>query len=91
MQESGILRELLLRAPKLNPKRPPPPSIAPGDTGPKPLMISLIDLNADHCRWPFGDVGEDDFGFCGHANDGLSQYCSHHHAVKFGGFGRPRG
>jgi GcrA cell cycle regulator len=38
----------------------------------------LLDLAADECRWPLGDPGKADFGFCG--NDAIAgfSYCAGH-------------
>jgi GcrA cell cycle regulator len=44
---------------------------------------SLLDLAAGGCRWPIGDPGKTDFGFCGHdAITGLS-YCAGHARLAY--------
>ncbi len=54
----------------------PPPVDTPDDVAPS--RCSLMDLKRESCRWPIGDPGEADFGFCGgKAVDGLP-YCAHH-------------
>ena len=52
------------------------------DGEPNPLMLSLPDLERNMCRFPFGDVGEDDFGFCGHRTLAGRPYCPYHHQVS---------
>lgn len=44
---------------------------------------SLLDLASGNCRWPLGDPGKDDFGFCGHdAIAGIS-YCAGHARLAY--------
>lgn len=47
-------------------------------------VIPLERLQWDSCRFPFGDPGAADFGFCGHIVDrpGLP-YCKNHHALAY--------
>lgn len=45
---------------------------------PTPLMVSLFDLEPRMCRWPYGEVGQKDFGFCGHKKDTSVPYCPYH-------------
>jgi hypothetical protein len=42
---------------------------------------SLLSLADDGCRWPIGDPGEADFGFCGRARCASSSYCEGHAAT----------
>ena len=44
---------------------------------------SLFELQQWHCRWPIGDPGTRDFGFCGNKPvDGLP-YCSAHARMAY--------
>lgn len=44
---------------------------------------SLLELNAESCRWPLGRPGADDFAFCGNAPvDGLP-YCPGHARLAY--------
>lgn len=56
----------------------------------EPLMIPLLDLEPHHCRWPIGDVGADDFGFCGHPKRAGVSYCEFHATIAFNGIPRRR-
>jgi GcrA cell cycle regulator len=52
---------------------------------------SLFDLQQWHCRWPIGDPGSEDFGFCGtKAVDGLP-YCVAHARLAYRPGSRERG
>jgi GcrA cell cycle regulator len=44
---------------------------------------SLLDLAGDGCRWPLGDPGKADFGFCG--NDAIAgfSYCAGHLRIAY--------
>lgn len=61
--------------------RPAPPRVVNG--GPKPLMISLLDLTDRTCRYPIGDPLQPGFGFCGHACAYGKPYCAHHQSVSW--------
>jgi GcrA cell cycle regulator len=39
---------------------------------------SLLDLAGDECRWPLGDPGKADFGFCGNGAIRGFSYCVGH-------------
>lgn len=44
-----------------------------------PLHISLLDLQRDHCRAPYGDL---EITFCGHPKlEGSPAYCQSHHRL----------
>lgn len=43
--------------------------------------VSLLELTEHTCRFPLGDVGDDDFAFCGNYAPTGKPYCSHHHAL----------
>jgi len=58
-----------------------PPRL-PVQTEPAPDgLVGLLDLTATSCRWPFGEPGAPDFGFCGKRKHELGlPYCSKHMA-----------
>lgn len=43
---------------------------------PDAMMIGLMQLKREHCRWPHGDPKTPTFGFCGHKTDVV--YCRYH-------------
>ena len=47
------------------------------------LRCSLLELAGGGCRWPLGDPGKDDFGFCG--NDAIAgfSYCAGHARLAY--------
>jgi GcrA cell cycle regulator len=45
---------------------------------------SLLDLEPHHCRWPFGDPGDSDFGFCGADKASGFSYCPGHVRASMG-------
>ncbi len=48
--------------------------------------VSLHDLQSHHCRWPIGNPGSHDFGFCGHTiRDESVPYCTHHCRIAYRG------
>lgn len=55
------------------PMADPPPSDVP--------RVSLLDLKPNGCRYPLGDVGQPDFGFCGEPQFAGSSYCEYHHCI----------
>lgn len=44
----------------------------------RPGSMKLEDLDAQACRWPFGDPRDKDFGFCGKTKHGDTSYCTEH-------------
>ena len=40
--------------------------------------VSLLALGKRACRWPFGEPGEEGFGFCGKHQFNNSSYCEEH-------------
>ena len=47
-------------------------------------VISLQNLHSHHCRWPIGDPGSPDFGFCGEdIRDESVPYCTHHCRIAY--------
>ena len=45
---------------------------------PDALMLSIMQLEARHCRFPIGHPKEAGFGFCGAPREGDKPYCPHH-------------
>jgi GcrA cell cycle regulator len=59
------------------PARPALPARPRGD------IIGVLELGAHMCKWPIGDPGDAEFGFCGaQAAPGLP-YCAEHAAVAY--------
>lgn len=48
---------------------------------PPPKMLSLMQLEADSCRYAYGDPRKAGFGFCGHPVRPGSSFCPPHHAA----------
>lgn len=49
----------------------------------EPRHISLMELNGETCRWPYGDGP---FTFCGNLPSACSPYCLAHTRIAFGAF-----
>jgi GcrA cell cycle regulator len=58
----------------------PLPDIPPivGATTKPARLLTLLELTRHTCRWPSGDVGQPDFGFCGAAPSKGQPYCAKH-------------
>lgn len=70
-------------AQSMPPRRPAPICFVGGPTA------TLVTLEAHSCRWPYGDPGDDGFGFCGRER-GDGAYCEGHVAIsRRGGAGKP--
>lgn len=56
------------------------------DDAPAPLMIPLLDLTDQMCRWPVNspERGEE-FLFCAHGKERGSPYCSFHESIAWAG------
>lgn len=50
---------------------------------PDPLLKTLVDLNANECRWPV-DGEKAETRFCCHAVSGTSSYCEYHRLASKG-------
>lgn len=62
-----------------------PKTQADGDA-PVPLMISLLDLTDQMCRWPVNSPERGgEFLFCAHEKDRGSPYCSFHERIAWTG------
>lgn len=49
--------------------------------------VSLLQLEAHHCRWPIGDPQSSEFKFCG-ADKHEGAYCAKHARIAYAGKGR---
>jgi GcrA cell cycle regulator len=45
------------------------------------LVADCAGLQRHHCRWPIGEPGSADFGFCGLRRTGVGPYCPAHHQI----------
>jgi len=45
--------------------------------------VSITELNENPCRWPVGDPGADDFGYCGAKPKTGVVYCPYHARVAY--------
>ena len=43
-----------------------------------PAARRILDLRSADCRWPLGEVGDEDFRFCAAPRHGRGSYCAHH-------------
>jgi GcrA cell cycle regulator len=73
------------RSDKVNPQmRAPLPAKANLPPLEQPLRLQVEELKPRSCRWPFGDPGASDFGFCGHETHAPGQsYCAHHQRLAW--------
>lgn len=46
-------------------------------------MVTVMTVSDAMCKWPVGDPGDADFGFCGHSIDGDSPYCTEHAKLAY--------
>lgn len=46
-------------------------------------MIGVLQLGPHMCKWPIGDPGDPDFGFCGAQSLPGGVYCAEHAAVAY--------
>lgn len=57
---------------------PPPPLLElKPDTG-EPKIRDISKLENDHCKWPYGEPGTPDFGWCGEERVATLPYCATH-------------
>ncbi len=50
---------------------------------PKGERINILMLTDRTCRWPLGDPGTEEFGFCGHAPRAGVPYCEYHAQLAY--------
>jgi GcrA cell cycle regulator len=71
----SVARKKLPPKVKTKPLPPPPVTDIPD---PEPHeRVKLLDLERNHCRWPIGDPGDAEFGFCGRGT-AIGSYCPQH-------------
>jgi GcrA cell cycle regulator len=46
-------------------------------------LIGVLQLGTNMCKWPIGDPGDPDFGFCGAQCSSGAVYCTEHAAIAF--------
>jgi GcrA cell cycle regulator len=46
-------------------------------------IIGVLQLGPNMCKWPIGDPGDADFGFCGTHCGSSAVYCEEHAAIAF--------
>jgi GcrA cell cycle regulator len=64
------------------------PYISPAPVHVEPVIkvapgCRFDELTATACRWPIGEVGEADFGFCGEQTIPHASYCAHHLRIAY--------
>ncbi len=64
-----------------DPLPPPPRQPQVREEPARPGSMKFIELDAEACRFPFGDPRHDDFGFCGMTKLVGSPYCADHKRV----------
>lgn len=67
----------VLAAATPKPAKPKPRVIRDGE------VIGVLQLGPHMCKWPIGDPGDTDFGFCGSQCSGAAVYCEEHAAIAF--------
>lgn len=67
-----------VRAPVEQREKPLP---LPAERAPIRVPVALLDLEANMCRFPFGEVGKPGFGFCGDSAVPGTSYCPEHHNI----------
>jgi GcrA cell cycle regulator len=78
-QSGGTAHRIKARA-TAKPIDLPPPKPPPADAPRVPFLA----LERDACRWPFGDPGAPDFGFCGlPAAHEKTSYCAYHRGLAY--------
>lgn len=60
---------------------------APPAPCPDARPVALLHAREDDCRWPEGDVGSDDFHFCGAPKERGQSYCPYHVGIAYRGVG----
>lgn len=56
---------------------------APNVAIPVSLRVALVDLRETDCRFPIGNPGEPDFGFCGSYAEVGVPYCAAHQKIAY--------
>jgi GcrA cell cycle regulator len=46
-------------------------------------MVTVLTVKDSMCKWPIGDPADATFGFCGHATEAHTPYCTEHARLAF--------
>ena len=84
----GVPRRKLQVISNPEPQARPDPAIWEAVPGKKP--VPLMEVEADMCRWPLGDPGDENFGFCGCPKVPGYSFCASHKQLVFKAKGRRR-
>ena len=60
-----------------------PPKVVVVPVIPPSERVPLLELTDKTCRWPIGDPGDEDFGFCGKMPLPSRPYCEHHARIAY--------
>lgn len=68
----------------LKPREPRPRRMRP-EAAPAPnmLMLSILQLEPEHCRFPIGDPRQVGFGFCAAPKEDGKSYCPYHCGLAY--------
>ena len=69
--------DLLAAVAVIKAAKPKPKKVREGD------IIGVLQLGPNMCKWPIGDPGDADFGFCGSQCGSLAVYCEEHAAIAY--------
>ena len=59
------------------------PNIHSLDESSDQFPVTILNLTENHCKWPQGDPGTEDFHFCGHHPLSGKPYCEQHAKKAF--------
>ena len=59
------------------------PNIHSLDESSDQFSVTILNLTENHCKWPQGDPGTEDFHFCGHQPLAGKPYCEQHAKKAF--------
>jgi len=77
--------------PRVRSTPPAPPRVQRARPAPLPLAtsaITMMDLKANHCRWPLNDAADEEYLFCGDNRAPGKPYCVEHCAAAYA---KPKG
>jgi GcrA cell cycle regulator len=75
--ETLVSPELLAAVAAAKAAKPKPKPVREGE------IIGVLQLGPNMCKWPIGDPGDVDFGFCGGHASSSAVYCEEHAAIAF--------
>jgi GcrA cell cycle regulator len=75
--QAKVTGETAAAAPTAKPVKPKPRALRDGQ------IIGVLQLGPHMCKWPIGDPGDADFGFCGSQCGTTDVYCEEHAAIAF--------